>query len=311
MTWSTEKINEIIHDLNNGSNIKQIIRDININHLLSDESNDIKFPFLISEKDGSPILKTPFLYFEYTDEEKQTLFEIKSDPCSLLKFFDLKFYDYQNVWLRYYHTKKFNLFVKSRQIGATTLSLISAIHYILTNIDKQIVFICRNSDDAIDKISLFLNLYEKNIPFYMKKGVTKINQFYFEFENGCRILFAPENKSLIGSSIDFLIIEDIYLMNENTMPVNIPLCKDRILISTLLSKDDSSWVNQIVNNQTSHNFNVKKFDWTCMTDRDANWVRQEMIHLGSIGEFVNEYCCGIITPETQSFIRDIKIDSIL
>lgn len=315
MKWTTEKINEIIQNLNNGSNIKQVIRDININHILSDETEDIKFPFLISEKDGHPILRSPFLSFEYTDEEKQNLFEIKAEPSSILKFLDLKFYDYQVDWLRYYNSKKFNLFVKSRQIGATTLSLICGIHYILTNTDKQVVFICRDTSDVLDKIGIFMNLYDKNIPFYMKKGVTKIkndkSNFYFDFDNGCKIKFTTLNKQIIGSSIDFLIIEDLSLMNENVMPTNIPFCKDRILISSLLSSDENSWVNKVVNNNTLHQFNVKKFDWTCRTDRSVNWARQEMLHLGSLNSFVNEYCCGRITPEIQSYLRDIKIDSIL
>jgi len=39
--------------------------------------------------------------------------------------------------------------------------------------------------------------------------------------------------------------------------------------------------------------------------------QKEMTHLGGLNEFINQYCCGRVTPETQSYLRDIKIDSIL
>ena len=67
MLWNTDKINNIIESLKNGSNIKQIIRDINISHILSDETTEIKFPFLISETEGIPIFRTPDIQFEYSE----------------------------------------------------------------------------------------------------------------------------------------------------------------------------------------------------------------------------------------------------
>lgn len=308
MLWNTDKINNIIESLKNGSNIKQIIRDINISHILSDETTEIKFPFLISETEGIPIFRTPDIQFEYSEEEKQNMFQIKSDSTSILKYFNLKKFNYQKDWLRHYQDNRFNLFVKSRQIGATTLSLICAIHYILTNTEKEIVFLCRDNSDTIDKFDKFIKLYNDNIPFFLQKGVTSIKgnkNFSISFENRCRISF--RDKLAMTTSIDFLISEDI----NNLEPEIMPFCRDRILISSLPTKDSNSWIYKLTNNQTLHQFNIQYFDWTSNKDRDSNWVRNEIMNLGSTNDFIQEYCCGRITPEIQSYLRDFKIDSIL
>lgn len=315
MRWNTQKVNQILEQYKSDSSLKPIVRNITIDHLLSDSSEELQFPFLISPTEGIPIFRTPHLSFEYTDEEIQSMFEIKSDATSILKYFNLKEYDYQKNWLKYYQDKRYNFFIKSRQIGATTLSLICAIHYILTNTEKEVVFLCRDVQDTTDKFDKFIKLYNDNIPFYLKSGVTKIggrNKSYsMDFENGCRIVFKIQSELLIGASIDFLIIEDLELMKIDILPTNSPLVRDRILVSTLPSNDANSWVYKVINNQTLHQFNLQYFDWSLIKDRDSNWIRHEMIHLGGLNEFINEYCCGRVTPEIQSYLRDIKIDSIL
>lgn len=308
MLWNTDKINDIVELLRNGSNIKQIIRDININHILSDETTEIKFPFLISETEGIPIFRTPDLQFEYSEEEKLKMLEISEYAPQILNFFKIKKFHYQKDWLRYYQDNRFNLFVKSRQIGATTLSLICAIHYILTNTEKEIVFLCRDKLDVIDKFDKFIKLYNDNIPFYLQIGVTFIKgnkNFSISFENRCRISF--RDKLTMTTSIDFLISEDI----NNLEPVIIPFCRDKILISSLPTKDSNSWIYKITNNQTLHKFNIQYFDWTLFKDRDSNWARNVIMELGNTKDFIQEYCCDRITPEIQSYLRDIKIDSIL
>jgi hypothetical protein len=315
MRWNSQKVNQILEQYKSDSSLKPIVRDITIDHILSDSSEELQFPFLISPTEGIPIFRTPHLSFEYTDEEIQSMFEIKSDATSILKYFNLKEFDYQKDWINHYQNKRYNFFIKSRQIGVTTLSLICAIHYILTNTEKVVVFLCRDVQDATDKFDKFIKLYNDNIPFYLKSGVTKISgrnkSHSMDFESGCRIVFKIQSELLIGASIDFLIIEDLELMKIDILPTNSPLVRDRILVSTLPSNDTKSWVYKVCNNQTLHQFNLQYFDWSLIKDRDFNWIRHEMIHLGGLNEFINQYCCGRVTPETQSYLRDIKIDSIL
>ena len=312
MIWNTEKINNIFELLESGSSIKQIIRDININHILSDETEKIKFPFLISPKEGLPVFRTPFLSFEYTEEEIQNLFELKSDASSILKYFDFPDDGYQKKWIDSYQQKKYNFFVKSRQIGETTLSLICAIHYILTNTEKSVYFLCRDQHDVIDKFDKFIRLYENNIPFYLKRGVTNIKEnkkHSIEFDNLCSINFIKSGDNILkGNYHNFLIIEDFSLMSESKGNFSIANY-ERGLISSLPTSDTNNLVYKVCNSTTL--YNIQYFDWTSVKSRDENWLKQTIISLGSMNFFKNEYCCGRLTPEIQSYLRDFKINSLL
>jgi hypothetical protein len=57
------------------------------------------------------------------------------------------------------------------------------------------------------------------------------------------------------------------------------------------------------------NFNINKFDWTCVTGRDFTWVEEQLKQLG-VQNFIKEYCLGEITTEMKSILRNHKIDLI-
>ena len=48
MRWNSQKVNQILEQYKSDSSLKPIVRDITIDHILSDSSEELQFPFLIS-----------------------------------------------------------------------------------------------------------------------------------------------------------------------------------------------------------------------------------------------------------------------
>jgi hypothetical protein len=307
MIWSTEKINNILEQYKQDKSIKPIVRDITIDHILSNETSEITFPFVIEQITGEILFKSSGLLFEYTDVEIQNFFEIKSEPSKIFEYLEFDPYPFQKEWLEDSQQRRYNLFIRSRQIGTTTVNLISALYYIINNVEKNVVYLCRSVDDSTNKFQKFVSLY-KQLPFYLQIGVIDYSSVKIKFENGSSISFYQQNKNNVGFSVDFLIVEDLNLMNQSIINTWLPIVKGSLLVTTLPSSDRSHWINQCL---TNNNFSVKYFDWTCIPERGNTWVKNELLATGGISSFINEYCCGKITPETQSILRDIKIDSIL
>ena len=108
MTWCTDLINDVLEQYEKDPNIKPLVRDITINHILSDDKDEIVFPFLIHPVTGKLDLRAPYLLFNYTEEEIQNLFEIKSEPTSIFKYVrltnnsDWNPYPFQLDWIDQY-----------------------------------------------------------------------------------------------------------------------------------------------------------------------------------------------------------------
>ena len=86
MIWNTYSINELIEQYSKNQSIKSLMRSVSIYHILSDSNSEVDFPFRINSKSGDISYRSPNLLFEYTELEKQNLFDIKSDPISIFKY---------------------------------------------------------------------------------------------------------------------------------------------------------------------------------------------------------------------------------
>lgn len=301
MIWNSDLINDLIDQYNNGQSIKSLVRSISINHILSDSTEKVDFPFLIDSKSGDIFYRSPNILFEYTNSEKESLCKLKSSCVEIFKHVGIIPYECQYDIVNNSSLYRFNLAICSRNIGSTSAAIISLLNYILTNTDKTVQYICKNNTICDKNMETFKYLYE-NLPFYMKVGILKINRFEIKFDNGCRIIFVHKDKLKIGYSIDKLVIDSCPITKSiSDIILSCISIRGSFLI---ISNKDIPLLQQNTNCKKSY------YDWTSNNTFDLKWASNE-IEKNGFDKFIEEHCLGRITEEMKSILRDIKINSIL
>lgn len=201
---------------------------------------------------------------------------------------------------------------KSVITGSSALYAFGLLDRMPPHHNKSVRFIGRTNQSCENSAIKFYQLYE-SLPFYMKIGVTEIKPKIFtsnskktlmKFENGCEIRFSQADN--VNGHIDFLIIED---MKDSTVFTNlIPILSSAagFLIYGLPNNDPVFQQIQL----TSKIINHKQYNWNSVPNRDVEWVKQEILNIGGVREFINEYSNGEITPELKIILRDKLIEDL-
>ena len=303
MIWNTYSINELIEQYSKNQSIKSLMRSVSIYHILSDSNSEVDFPFRINSKSGDISYRSPNLLFEYTELEKQNLFDIKSDPISIFKYIGVTPHRCQVDMIKSYSNHRFNLATCTKRIGSTYASLILSLSYILANKDKTIQYICINKNMCDKNISTFRYLYDK-LPFYMKLGIIDDKRHTIKFDNGCIIHFSISKSIQIGYSISFLIIDNAYKSDRDIDNILVSCSANGASVLIISNK----YIETIFQHQSYYNNSY--YDWTSNELFTTEWAEDKIKKVG-ITKFIEESCLGRITEEMKPTLRDITINSIL
>ena len=207
--WTTEKINQLIDDINNG------VKDVRKLGMSPFKDNDIN-------------LRRENLPFEYTPEEIEELSKCKSS----LIYFALNYCviqtnngrmvvknagglrDFQDQILKAYKDNNLNILMASRQTGKTVTSAIFMLWFLLFHPDKTALCVADNfttTKELIDKFKIGL----EGLPFFMKPGIDVINASTVKFDSNSRLVGrTTTKKSGIGLSVNLLYIDEFAHINE-------------------------------------------------------------------------------------------------
>lgn len=314
MKWSTQKINEIHKYLvdNSTLNISSIMRELRINSIL-DDSEVGEFPYHTEgEFIKVPFIKKPFIQFDYTTEELEFIAELKSDATLLSQFIqisdrnggtvDFNLYTGQQNFVKKYTINKFNVVKHSRQVGMSHLMTLIVLHYITTNHDKSVVWICENYKGDFDRFMSFLSC----LPFYISPGVVDLNDKQkikkILFDNGCQIIFTKSVTNNIG---DFVVIDNAGFIELNkTLTLLLPRLSMMVGTQCFIvsSSNKKSYFEQIF--QADNNWNKITMNWDIVPDRDSKWVLETTHQIGGYQRFLEEYD----VEDNTSKLRDLTID---
>ena len=98
--------------------------------------------------------------------------------------FDL--YDFQENMLTDFKEHQYNIILKSRQLGISTLSAGYSLWMMLFHQDKNILVIAKDKDTAKNLVTKVRVMYE-NIPSWLKTNVDEDNKLSLRFKNGSQI----------------------------------------------------------------------------------------------------------------------------
>ncbi len=293
--WNTELINEQIRRIDSGDTVN-----------------------MECFYGGDVTLRNSNILFQYTRDEQKELLRCASDVvyfannyCYAMTDAGIKHIvlrDYQVEMLRMFQNNRYSIVNASRQIGKTTCSSIFILWYICFNYEKNILVIANKLNTTIEIVDKIRTMY-RNLPFFLKPGISSDAKTFMKFDNGCRLFSQATTKtSAIGFTIHLLYADEFAHINRNFI---VPFY--RSIFPTLSSSD----ISRIIITSTPNKFNLfyelymgameGKNDykamvvpWYKVAGRDEEWKQREIANLGGNEELFNqEYGCQFLTSSSM------------
>jgi len=118
-----------------------------------------------------------------------------------------KLYDFQYDVLKAYQENDYNIVLKSRQLGISTLSAAYALWMMLFHNDKNVLCIATTKDTAKNIVTKVRIMYD-GLPAWLKTQIIENNKLSLVFKNGSQIKALASTESAGRSEALSLLILD-------------------------------------------------------------------------------------------------------
>ena len=197
--------------------------------------------------------------------------------------FDL--YPFQEKCLTDFKENRYNIILKARQLGISTLSAGYALWMMLFQNDKNILVIATGKDVAKNLVTKVRVMYD-NLPQWLKTNTEEINKLSMRFANGSQIKAIASNESAGRSeALSLLLIDEAAFIDKideiwTAAQQTISTGGDAIVLST--PNGVGNWFHkQWVGAESGDNeFNTIRLHWTDHPDRDQVWRDEQDKVLG-------------------------------
>lgn len=219
-------------------------------------------------------------------------------------FFDL--YKFQEETLQSFHDYKFNIILKSRQMGISTLVSAFVLWEMIFHKDKNVLIISLKQEDAKDVITK-IRFANENLPPWLKVKSVEDNRLSLKLENGSTVHGASTTKkSGVGKALSLLIIDEAALIDEadelwTSAQPTLSTGGNAIILST--PRGVGNWFHRMWQGAEENNngklgkngFHPIKLPWDLHPDRDEEWRRIEGEKQGSVKKAAQEYDCDFLS----------------
>jgi len=257
--------------------------------------------------------KTPKSYQEIIREEYKKCY---ASPVYFMKhyvkiqhpirgsiFFDL--YPFQEGTLQDLHDYHFNIILKSRQMGISTLVAAYSLWLMIFHKDKNILIISLKQDVAKEIITK-VRFANDNLPTWLKVKCEEDNRLSLKFQNGSQIrATSTTKKSGVSLALSLLIIDEAGLIEEaeelwTSAQPTLSTGGRAIILSTPRGVGNwfhKMWVGAEENNDGrlgKNGFHPIKLPWDLHPERDPEWRRIEGEKQGNPKKAAQEFDCDFI-----------------
>ena len=197
--------------------------------------------------------------------------------------FDL--YNFQEKTLQEFCDHRYNILLKSRQLGISTLTAAYSLWTMLFNNDKNVLVIAKDKDTAKNLVTKVRVMYS-NLPSWLKTKVDEDNKLSLRFMNGSQIkAVAATSEAGRSEALSLLIldeagfidkIDEIWTASQQTLATG----GNCIVLSTPNGVGNwfhKMWLDAIDN---TSEFNFIKLHWSLHPDRDQLWRDEQDKILG-------------------------------
>ena len=197
--------------------------------------------------------------------------------------FDL--YEFQEKTLEAVQKHRYNILLKSRQLGISTLTAAYSLWTMLFNNDKNILVIAKDKDTAKNLVTKVRVMYA-NLPSWLKTKVDEDNKLSLRFVNGSQIkALAATSEAGRSEALSLLILDEaafidnidtIWTASQQTLATG----GNCIVLSTPNGVGNwfhRMWVDAV---DDINDFNYIKLHWSLHPDRNQAWRDEQDIVLG-------------------------------
>ena len=197
--------------------------------------------------------------------------------------FDL--YPFQEDCLKQFHKNRYNIILKSRQLGISTLSAGYSLWMILFHADKNVLVIATGKDTAKNLVTKVRVMFD-GLPKWLRTNTEEINKLSIRLANGSQIKAIASTESAGRSEALSLLIldeaafidkvDEIWTAAQQTLATG----GDCIVLST--PNGVGNWFHQqwVGAEDGTNEFNTIKLHWSMHPERDQEWRDKQDIILG-------------------------------
>ncbi len=208
-------------------------------------------------------------------------------------------YEFQEHTLAELRDNRYNIILKSRQLGISTLSAGFALWSMLFNEDFNTLVIATTQEVAKNLVTKVRVMHD-NLPSWLKGTVEADNKLSLKFKNGSQIkAISSASTGARSEALSLLIvdeaafirnIEEIWIASQATLSTG----GGAIVLST--PNGLGNWFHQTWAEADSgvNGFNTIKLHWTVHPDRDNSWREEQTRLLGEQGA-AQECDCDFIS----------------
>lgn len=185
----------------------------------------------------------------------------------------------------------------SRQIGKTVTTAIYIVWFLLFNKDKNVLMVADNmstTKEIMEKLRIVLD----NLPFFMKPGISKINESSIRLDNDCRlVLRTTTKKSGIGMTVNFLYIDEFAHIAESNLDkfyrAILPTITEdpfaKVMITSTPNGRNKFWEIWTSAIDRDNEYSPMRVDWWQVPGRDEEWKKKTIANFGTEADFNQEY----------------------
>lgn len=231
-------------------------------------------------------------------------------------FFDL--YPFQEETLQDFADFKFNIILKSRQMGISTLVAAYSLWLMIFNKDKNILLISLKQEDAKEVITK-VRFANENLPTWLKMKCLEDNRLSLKYANGSGIKAASTTKkSGVGQALSLLIIDEAGLIDEaedlwTSAQPTLSTGGNAIILST--PRGVGNWFHKMwvgaeeggdaIKKVGKNGFHPIKLPWHLHPERDQSWRDIEGAKQGNPKKAAQEFDCDFLA--TGDNVVDLAI----
>ena len=191
-----------------------------------------------------------------------------------------KLYPFQEDVLKEYQQHDYNVVLKSRQLGISTLSAAYSLWLMLFHNDKNVLCIATTKDTAKNLVTKVRIMYD-NLPAWLKTAIIENNKLSLRFKNGSQIKAIASNESAGRSeALSLLILDEaafiekidtIWTAAQQTLATG----GQCLAIST--PNGVGNWFHKTCADAEAgaNNFNLTTLPWDVHPERDEIWYKKE------------------------------------
>ena len=192
-----------------------------------------------------------------------------------------KTYPYQDDLLNDYNDFRFNVILKARQLGISTITAAYCVWFMLFHKEKNIVVLATKFSTAANLVKKVKSMM-KNLPDWLKLATIDVdNRTSFELSNGSVIKAVPTSEDAGRSeALSLLVVDEaahIEKMNDIWTAVYSTLATGGRCIALSTPKGTGNWFHKTYIGAVDgdNEFNPIELMWDVHPERDQAWFEKE------------------------------------